>query len=372
MIEFKSLLEDFIKKAGSPVTYEENGKPATKGYGSISQLCDVGYKFLFNMIERKVDDQKNATNDIYVLDTFYADNSLRCCLFSRAQSHLNWLRHKRLSHLDFRNILKISRDQLVRGIPKMHDHGTEFRNSSWEDFCSISGISHNFSIVRTPQQNGIAERRNKTLIEAGRTMCVIHKTILSLLSVMGKLLKGRKPDISYFYVFGCVCYILNQRDQCLKFEGKFDEGVFLGYSSISKAFRVFNLLRQTVEETSHVTFDEDSFINDEVNHPTSIMNELTYSPLDLVLDVLPNDIEHVAPNVDQFINLQLIFKDQLVIPEEAKPSNQEDSVQSNTNESSNLRIFRDHLESQTIRDVNSRILTCSRVSNNFYMFVNFV
>nr|KAJ0186693.1 hypothetical protein LSAT_V11C900480380 [Lactuca sativa] len=70
-----------------------------------------------------------------------------------------------------------------------------------------------------------------------------------------ELLKGRKLDISYFHVFGCVCYILNQRDQRSKFEAKADEGIFLGYSSVSKDFRVFDLSRQTIEETVHVTFD---------------------------------------------------------------------------------------------------------------------
>lgn len=44
-----------------------------------------------------------------------------------------------------------------------------------------------------------------------------------------ELLKGRKPNISYLHVFGCDCYILNQRNQCSKFEAKDDEGVFLGY-----------------------------------------------------------------------------------------------------------------------------------------------
>nr|KAJ0203452.1 hypothetical protein LSAT_V11C500285400 [Lactuca sativa] len=67
---------------------------------------------------------------------------------------------------------------------------------------------------------------------------------------------------------------------------------------------------------------------------------------------------------------QPIFEDQFVISEEAEPSNQEDSIPSNTNECSNTRILRDHLESQIIGDVNSRIVTHCRV-NNFCMFVNF-
>lgn len=81
---------------------------------SISQLCDIGYKVLFNKRERMVFDQKTAivltTNrekDIYVLDMFFADNSIFCCFFSRAQSHVIWIWRKRLSHTNFNNISKI-------------------------------------------------------------------------------------------------------------------------------------------------------------------------------------------------------------------------------------------------------------------------
>lgn len=178
-----------------------------------------------------------------------------------------------------------------------------------------------------------------------------------------ELLKERKLDISY---------ILNQRDQRSKFKAKANEGVFLGYSSISKAFMVFNLSRQTVDETTHVTFDEDLFIHDRVDHPSLIFHELTYSPSNHILEFMPNDTKPVVPNVDQIINSQPISEDQPIIPEEAEPSKQEDYAQSNTNKNSNSRILRDHPKSQIIGDVNSKILTHSRVNNNFCMFVNFI
>ncbi|GKB65908.1 retrovirus-related pol polyprotein from transposon TNT 1-94 [Tanacetum coccineum] len=70
------------------------------------------------------------------------------------------------------------------------------------------------------------------------------------------LSKERIPDISYFYVFGCLVLIHNHKDHLRKFDAKADDGYFLGYSFISKAFRVFNTRRKQVEETYHVTFDE--------------------------------------------------------------------------------------------------------------------
>ena len=149
MTGFKSLLDDYVKKDGPAVTYGDNSQGQTKGFGtikcktvefrnvsyvkglrhnlvSISQLCDADYEVHFNKKEGKVIDSKkvpvltaNRRDDIYVLDMFSADKSLRRCFFSRAQSHMNWLWHKRLSHLNFKTLSKISNDQLVRGMPRM-------------------------------------------------------------------------------------------------------------------------------------------------------------------------------------------------------------------------------------------------------------
>ncbi|GJV72122.1 hypothetical protein Tco_1492117 [Tanacetum coccineum] len=69
--------------------------------------------------------------------------------------------------------------------------------------------------------------------------------------------KGRSPDISYFHVFGCPIHIHNHRDHLEKFDEKDDDGFFLGYSPVAKAFMVFNVRRQKMEETIHVTCSED-------------------------------------------------------------------------------------------------------------------
>ncbi|GKE29344.1 retrovirus-related pol polyprotein from transposon TNT 1-94 [Tanacetum coccineum] len=69
--------------------------------------------------------------------------------------------------------------------------------------------------------------------------------------------RGRSLDISYFYVFGCPVHIHNHRDHLEKFDEKADDGFFLGYSLVAKAFKVFNIRRQEMEEIVHVTFSED-------------------------------------------------------------------------------------------------------------------
>nr|KAJ0191705.1 hypothetical protein LSAT_V11C800438430 [Lactuca sativa] len=178
-----------------------------------------------------------------------------------------------------------------------------------------------------------------------------------------ELLKGGKPGISYFHVFGCVCYILNQRDQRSRFEAKDDEWVFLVYCSMSK------LPGKLLISHSMKTH---SFIHDRIDHPSSIVNELTFRPLDVVPNFLLNDTKPIVPNIDQIFNSQPNSKDQPIVSEETEPYNQEDYVPNNTNECSNPRILHDNIESQIIGDINSGILTRSRVNSNVCMFVNFV
>ncbi|GKC48333.1 retrovirus-related pol polyprotein from transposon TNT 1-94, partial [Tanacetum coccineum] len=71
-----------------------------------------------------------------------------------------------------------------------------------------------------------------------------------------EIFRERILDINYFHVFGCSVFIHNHKDHLGKFDAKADDGYFLGYSFVSKAFRVFNTRRQQIEETYHVTFDE--------------------------------------------------------------------------------------------------------------------
>nr|GEZ58214.1 hypothetical protein [Tanacetum cinerariifolium] len=120
------------------------------------------------------------------------------------------------------------------------DNRTEFKNREMNQFCEMKGILRQFSVSRTPQQNGVAERRNKTLIKAARTMLADSKT----------------PTLSFIRPFGCPVTILNTKDHIGKFDGKADEGFFVRYSLNSKAFRVFNSRTKIVEKNLHIRFCE--------------------------------------------------------------------------------------------------------------------
>ncbi|GKE00992.1 retrovirus-related pol polyprotein from transposon TNT 1-94 [Tanacetum coccineum] len=140
------------------------------------------------------------------------------------------------------------------------------------------GIKREFSVARTPQQNGVAERKNRTLIEAARTMlaesllpipfwaeavntaCYVLNRVLVTKpqnKTPYELLIGKSPTISFMRPFWCPLTILNTLDSLGKFDGKSDEGYLLGYSTSSKVFRVYNKRTKRVEENLHINFLED-------------------------------------------------------------------------------------------------------------------
>ncbi|GKC05273.1 putative ribonuclease H-like domain-containing protein, partial [Tanacetum coccineum] len=157
------------------------------------------------------------------------------------------------------------------------DNGTKFKNKVMDDFCRQKGIRREYSVAMTPQQNGVAERRNKILIEAARTMladsklpttfwaeavstaCYVQNRVLVVKphnKTSYELFKGLKPALNFMRPFGCHVTILNTLDNLGKFDGKSYEGFFVGYSLSSKAFRVYNTRSGRVEENLHIGFLE--------------------------------------------------------------------------------------------------------------------
>nr|GEY89943.1 retrovirus-related Pol polyprotein from transposon TNT 1-94 [Tanacetum cinerariifolium] len=151
------------------------------------------------------------------------------------------------------------------------DNGGEFRNKEMNDFCLQKGIKREFSNASTPQQNGVAERRNRTLIEAARTMladakllvtfwtealntaCYVQNMVLvnkSHNKTPYELFNGRSPAIGFLKPFGCHVMILNTLDNLGNFEKKGDEGYFIGYSMTSKAFRLRNPVKEILRNST--------------------------------------------------------------------------------------------------------------------------
>jgi transposase InsO family protein len=137
------------------------------------------------------------------------------------------------------------------------DNGSEFKNLQVEEYLEEEGIKHEFSAPYTPQQNGMVERKNRSLIDMARTMLGEYKTPerfwleavntachainrLYLQCLLKKtsyeLLTGNKHNVSYFHVFGSKCYILVNKGRHSKFVPKAVEGFLLGYDSNTKAY----------------------------------------------------------------------------------------------------------------------------------------
>nr|GEY72174.1 ribonuclease H-like domain-containing protein [Tanacetum cinerariifolium] len=196
---------------------------------SVSQMCDRKNNVLFTDTKClvlspnfKLPDESQILlkvprkNNMYSVDmkNIVPKESLTC-LFVKATLDESMLWHRRLGHINFKNIIKLVKDKLVRGIRR------------------------EFSVARTPQRNGVAERRNRTLIEAARTMALV---VMPHNKTSYELFRGKLPALSFMRPFECHVTILNTLDHLGKFDRKADEGYFIRYSLNSKAFRVHKIV----------------------------------------------------------------------------------------------------------------------------------
>ncbi|KAJ9557264.1 LOW QUALITY PROTEIN: hypothetical protein OSB04_011878 [Centaurea solstitialis] len=386
MTENKSLLLNYVSEKGPSVTFGDDAKGITKGYGtlsngiitfnkvayveglmdnllSISQLCDLGYKVIFDICACNVINNQGESvlsgsrkENVYIINMDNDTEAESICFISDDAEKKSWLWHKKLSHLNFRTLHSLSSKGLVIGLPKLNilkdkvcgacgrgkisrssfkskqnfsintplqcctwiyvdqsahqalvvkgtfsfylmnshvslglsfsgtkemhpnrlfssskrlrsgrvfqsirsDNGTKFKNYTLDTFLNDKGISQQFSAVRTPPQNGVVERKNRTLCEVARSMLSCYTQNRSLITKrLGKtpyeLFKGKKPKIGFFHVFGCICYVLNDRDHLGKFDPK---GNLHGIFSHPKAYRVYNLRRKCIDESIHVDFND--------------------------------------------------------------------------------------------------------------------
>nr|GEZ46968.1 integrase, catalytic region, zinc finger, CCHC-type, peptidase aspartic, catalytic [Tanacetum cinerariifolium] len=287
----RALLTNFVKKFIGTVRFGNNDFAMIDGYGdvvigsmtikkvyyvkglghnlfSVRQFCDKGLEVAFRKstcFVRNEDGVDLLTGDhssnLYTISlNEVASNSLTR-LLSKASSSQSWLWHQRLSHLNFATINNLVKNNFVQVQRVRTDNGTEFKNKILAKFFDEVGITQQFSAARTPQQNGVVERRNKTLVKSARTMLtftnlpsfvwaeaittayftqnrlIIHKRFDK---TPYELMNKRKPNIKFLHVFGCRCYLLNDYEDLGKLKAKGNIGVFVGYSKESAAFRIYN------------------------------------------------------------------------------------------------------------------------------------
>ena len=138
-----------------------------------------------------------------------------------------------------------------------------------------------------------------------------------------ELLNGRKPNIAYFRVFGCKCYILKKGTRLSKFEKKCDEGFLLSYSTTSKAYRVWNLASGTLEEVHDVEFDETNGSQEEDENLDDVKGT------QLVKAMRNMDIGELRPRV--VIDVE-DDKNQVLYNSNVQASGSHDKIQANTSD----------------------------------------
>nr|GEY28170.1 hypothetical protein [Tanacetum cinerariifolium] len=315
-------------------------------------------------------------NNLYTLSIQDMMASSLICLLSKASKTKSWLWHRRLSHLNFgainhlasvngkKYILVIvddysrfwvkllrSKDETSDFIIKFlkmiqvrlkvpvrrirTDNGTEFVNQTLREYYEEVGISYETSVVRSPQQNGVVKRRNRILIEAARTMLIYAQAPLFLWAEAvatdcftqnrsiirlqhGKtpyeLPHSKLPNLSFFHVFGALCYPINDSENLGKLQPKADIGIFTGYAPTKKAFRIYNRRTGRIMETMYVDFDELTAMASEHRSSGPALNEMipgtissglvsTSSPSTSYVPPLRNDWDLLfQPMFDELLN----------------------------------------------------------------------
>ncbi|GJU60269.1 retrovirus-related pol polyprotein from transposon TNT 1-94 [Tanacetum coccineum] len=276
---------------------------------SVGQFCDAYLEVAFQRNTcfirnlEGVDLLKgNRSTNIYTINLQDITSLSRICHMIRATSTKSWLWHDRLSYLNFDTINKLAKGNIITGLPKFKytkyhhcpscEHGKSKKKSYkpnavpnsehrlhllhmdlcgpmrvesinrkrhvmviMDDYSLLKAyfedvdITHQTSNVRTPQQNGVVERRNRTLVEAAQTMLIFSSASLFLWA-----------DVVAIACFtqnrSTLCYPKNYHEDIGKLDAKGDIGFFIGYSTISRAYRVYNRRTRKVMETMNITFDE--------------------------------------------------------------------------------------------------------------------
>nr|GEV26506.1 integrase, catalytic region, zinc finger, CCHC-type, peptidase aspartic, catalytic [Tanacetum cinerariifolium] len=203
-------------------------------------------------------------------------------LLPKASKTKSWVRHRHLSHMNFSAINHLARHGVARDEASYFkikflkmiqvrlktpvclfrtDNGTEFVNQTLPEYYEKVCISHETSVARSPQQNGVVERRNRMLIKVAHTMLIYAKALLFLWAETvattfytqnhsiirlrhGKtpyeLLHDKLPELSFFHVIGSLCYSKNDSENLGKLQPKADIAIFIGYAPIMKAFQIYN------------------------------------------------------------------------------------------------------------------------------------
>nr|GEY46573.1 retrovirus-related Pol polyprotein from transposon TNT 1-94 [Tanacetum cinerariifolium] len=306
----RALLTNFVEKFLGTVRFDDNDFAVIAGYGDV---------VIGSMTIKKFYYVECLGHNLFSVGQF-CEKGLEIAFrkstcFVRNEDGVDLLTGDRSSDL-----YTIALNERVRT-----DIGTEFKNKTLAKFFDEVGITQQLSAVRTPQQNGVVERRNRTLVETARTMItfanlplflwdeaittacfrqnrlIIHKWFdKTPYDIMNK----RKPNIKFFRVLGCRCYLLNDYEDVEKLKAKGDIGVFVGYLKEYVAFRIYNKRTRKIHESVNVNFDE---ISEMPSKQFSLESEEVGVPSSNTQSISNN----MVPNVDEASTSHNVFNERL-------------------------------------------------------------
>nr|GEU29314.1 hypothetical protein [Tanacetum cinerariifolium] len=276
-------------------------RPPCCYFGIFGQFCDADLEFAFRRNTCFIRDldgvdmlKGNHSTNLYTINLHEMASASPICLMARATPTKSWLWHQRLSHLNFNTINDLAKNDLVSGLPKFKyakehlypscEQGKSKRASHppkpvlnlkqqlhllYMDLCGpIVGITHETSAAKTPQQNGVVERRNRMLVEAARTMLIFSYATLFLWAE---------------------AIATNDREDIGKLGTKGDIGFFIGYSANYVAYIVYNRRTRKIMETMNVTFNELSAMSFEQNSFKTRTLKPSERDLDILFELLHNE-----------------------------------------------------------------------------------
>ncbi|GKA68244.1 retrovirus-related pol polyprotein from transposon TNT 1-94 [Tanacetum coccineum] len=286
-----------------------------KGLGynlfSVGQFCDLNLEVAFRQhtcFIRNLEGVDLLTgsrgNNLYTVSLGDMMASSPICLLSKASK----TKSKDEAPDFIIKFLKVIQVRLKVPVQRIRtDNRTEFVNQTLREYYEKVGISHETYVARSPHQNGVLERHNCKLIEAARTILIYIKASLFLWAeavatacytqnrsivrlrhekTPYELLHDKPPDLSFFHVFGALCYPTNDSDNLGKLQPKADIGIFIGYAATKKAFRIFNRHTRRIIETIHVDFDELTAMASERSSSGPTLHEMT--PATISSGLVPN------------------------------------------------------------------------------------
>ncbi|GKC08724.1 retrovirus-related pol polyprotein from transposon TNT 1-94 [Tanacetum coccineum] len=196
--------------------------------------------------------------------------------------------------INFLKQIQVGLNKTVRYIRT--DNGMEFVNQVMSKYYEGVGIFHQKSILRTPQQNGVVERRNRTLVEAARTMLVFSKAPMFLWA-----------EVVATALFGALCYPTNDSEDLGKLQAKTDIGIFVGHAPSRKGFRIYNKRTRRIMETIHVTFDKLHQLMAPV-HISLGPEPMSMTPGQFSLGLIPNQVHATNYVLPTNKDLELLFQ----------------------------------------------------------------